>query len=174
MTNTTKSFIKQFEEVLCFYHKVNKDEYEVLFVQDGGGSLRVVESISKDELNKMKYWRNFAEKFIKIENEIEWRYRLVVGADPTAASNIRFGLQGEEFVRLRELSKQLHHYDKIDCEYFFKDGGPVFIYHEPGKFETIAKIAPESFSAMEIKNSVIPISGWYNYHEDDEFLKDYK
>lgn len=50
----------------------------------------------------------------------------------------------------------------------------LFIYHEPGKFEAIAKIAPETYSAMEIKNFVIPISGLYNYHEDDEFLKNYK
>lgn len=100
MTNTTKSFIKQFEEVLCFYHKANENEYELLFVQDGGGSLRVVESASKDELNKMKHWRNFAEKFINIEDENEWKYRLVVGADPTAKSNIRFALESEEHTNL--------------------------------------------------------------------------
>lgn len=95
MTSATKSFIKRFEEVLCFYHETNKDDYQLLFVQDGGGALRVIESASKDELHKMKHWRNFAEKFINIENENEWKYRLIVGADPTAKSNILSALEIE-------------------------------------------------------------------------------
>ena len=75
MKDALRNYLKEHDEVVAVYCKIASiygqpvnDKYEVVFHQDGGGSLSITESFTEEELTKAKRYWKFVEEWEEVKS----------------------------------------------------------------------------------------------------------
>ena len=75
MKDALRHYLKEHDEVVAVYCKVvsvrgtpTKDEYEVVFHQDGGGRFSITEGFTEEELTKAKRYWKFVEEWQEVKS----------------------------------------------------------------------------------------------------------
>ena len=75
MKDALRNYLKEHDEVVAVYCKVvsvrgtpTKDEYEVVFHQDGGGRFSITEGFTEEELTKAKRYWKFVEEWQEVKS----------------------------------------------------------------------------------------------------------
>ena len=89
MKDALRNYLKDHDEVVAVYCKIAslrgtpiKDEYEVVFHQDGGGCFSITESFTEEELTKAKRCWKFVEKWQEVKSMRDIHLTQVSGCCP--------------------------------------------------------------------------------------------